>query len=100
MIKTFDKYSSSFDYKNSPMTSDNEGFKGIFARWACRFVKSTNTVSTYGAWLDNNAATVWSNRNSKGLMWFKWALHTNEYSRNAFETTGGVAMMNGIYIYR
>ena len=79
---------------------DTQGMKSIFARWACRFVKNTNTSSNYGAWLDANAAQAWSIRNSRGLMWAVSGTRTAETPRNAFETTGGIAMMNGIYFYR
>jgi predicted alpha-1,6-mannanase (GH76 family) len=86
--------------KDENGNGDTQGMKSIFARWACRFVKNTGTVSNYGAWLDNNAAQAWSIRNSRGLMWNIWGTRTDEGNRNAFETTGGVAMMNGVYIYR
>jgi len=79
---------------------DTQGMKSIFARWACLFVKNTGTVSNYGAWLDANAAQAWSIRNAQGLMWNIWGTRTPETVRNAFETTCGVAMMNGIYTYR
>jgi predicted alpha-1,6-mannanase (GH76 family) len=80
--------------------ADTQGMKSIFARWACRFVKNTGTVSNYGAWLNNNAGQAWSIRNSRGLMWNIWGTRTAESNRNAFETTGGVAMMNGVYQYQ
>jgi len=79
---------------------DTQGMKSIFARWACLFVKNTGTVGNYGAWLDTNAAQAWSIRNSQGLMWNIWGTRTPDNVRNAFETTCGIAMMNGIYTYR
>jgi predicted alpha-1,6-mannanase (GH76 family) len=79
---------------------DTQGMKSIFARWATFFVKNTGTASNYGPWLDANAAQAWSIRNSQGLMWNIWGTRTTESVRNAFETTCGVAMMNGIYNYR
>jgi predicted alpha-1,6-mannanase (GH76 family) len=86
--------------KDENGNADTQGMKSIFARWACRFVKNTGTVSTYGAWLDENAGQAWSIRNVRGLMWNLWTTPTAQTNRNAFETTGGVAMMNGVYIYR
>jgi len=80
--------------------ADTQGMKSIFARWACLFVKNTGTASNYGPWLDANAAQAWSIRNSQGLMWNIWGTRTPESTRNAFETTCGVAMVNGIYYYR
>jgi predicted alpha-1,6-mannanase (GH76 family) len=80
--------------------ADTQGMKSIFARWACQFVQHTGTVSTYGAWLDANAAQAWSIRNSSGLMWNTWGTRTSDTQvLNAFQTTDGVAMMNGIYLY-
>ena len=80
--------------------ADTQGMKSIFARWACLFVKNTGTASNYGPWLDANAAQAWSIRNNQGLMWNIWGTRTPESTRNAFETTCGVAMVNGIYYYR
>ncbi|RZL13434.1 MAG: sugar transporter [Pedobacter sp.] len=80
--------------------ADTQGMKSIFARWATFFVKNTGTASNYGPWLDANATQAWSIRNSQGLMWNIWGTRTPESVRNAFETTCGVAMINGIYNYR
>lgn len=86
--------------KDENAVPDTQGMKSIFARWACLFVKNTNTAANYGAWLDGNAAQAWSIRNSQGLMWNIWGTRTPDNVRNAFETTCGVAMVNGIYYYR
>ncbi|WP_186462407.1 hypothetical protein [Pedobacter suwonensis] len=61
------------------------------------WLKNTGTASNYGPWLDANAAQAWSIRNNQGLMWNIWGTHTPESTRNAFKTTCGVAMVNGIY---
>ncbi|MFP5082048.1 glycoside hydrolase family 76 protein [Pedobacter sp. JCM 36344] len=79
--------------------ADTQGMKSIFARWATLFVKNTGTATNYGPWLDANATQAWSIRNSQGLMWNIWGTRTPESVRNAFETTCGVAMINGIYNY-
>jgi predicted alpha-1,6-mannanase (GH76 family) len=80
---------------------DTQGMKSIFARWACQFVQHTGTVSTYGAWLDANAAQAWSIRNSNGLMWNTWGTRTSDTQvLNAFQTTCGVSMVNNVYDYR
>jgi predicted alpha-1,6-mannanase (GH76 family) len=86
--------------KDENGVADTQGMKSIFARWATLFVKNTGTASNYGPWLDANASQAWSIRNSQGLMWNIWGTRTPETVRNAFETTCGVAMMNGIYNYR
>jgi predicted alpha-1,6-mannanase (GH76 family) len=85
--------------KDENGVADTQGMKSIFARWATLFVKNTGTASNYGAWLDANATQAWSIRNSQGLMWNIWGTRTPESVRNAFETTCGVAMINGIYNY-
>ncbi|GEP91281.1 alpha-1,6-mannanase [Chitinophaga terrae (ex Kim and Jung 2007)] len=78
---------------------DCQGFKGIFARWACKFVKQHNYQSTYASWLNYNAAEAWAYRNSNGLMWGQWWHRTPDNYVNAFETTCGVAMMNGVWLF-
>lgn len=78
---------------------DCQGFKAIFARWACKFVKDYNLQSTYAVWLNHNASEAWAYRNSNGLMWGQWWRRTPDSYVNAFETTCGVAMMNGAFIY-
>lgn len=80
-------------------TEDCQGFKGIFARWACRFVKDQNYQSTYGTWLKYNAEQAWAYRNSNGLMWAQWWHRTPDNFVNSFETTCGVAMMNGVWLF-
>jgi predicted alpha-1,6-mannanase (GH76 family) len=81
--------------------ADTQGMKGIFARWACTFIKATGTQANYGPWLDDNAGQAWSIRNSKGLMWGKWGVRTSETAvLSAFETSPGVSMVNNIYWYK
>ena len=80
-------------------TEDCQGFKSIFARWACRFVKDHGYQSTYASWLNYNAAEAWAYRNSNGLMWGQWWRRTPDNYVNAFETTCGVAMMNGVWLF-
>jgi hypothetical protein len=81
-------------------TADTQGFKAIFARWACIYVHSAGLQSTYGSWLDANATQAWSIRNSSGQMWGKWGTRTPDGTiLNAFETTPGVSMVNNIYWY-
>jgi predicted alpha-1,6-mannanase (GH76 family) len=81
-------------------SDDCPGFKGIFARWACKFVKDQNLVSSYGAWLDFNAKQAWTYRNSKGLMWAQWWRRTPDGFLTSWETTSGISMMNCIFRYK
>lgn len=82
-------------------TADTQGMKGIFARWACAFVQSSGTQSTYGPWLDANATQAWSIRNANGLMWNIWETQTPQTPviLNSWQTSCGVAMVNNIYLY-
>jgi predicted alpha-1,6-mannanase (GH76 family) len=79
--------------------NDCPGFKGILARWACKFVADYGLSSTYGQWLNYNAYRAWKNRNSKGLMWARWNQRCTEGTVGSWEATSGVAMMNNIYRY-
>jgi predicted alpha-1,6-mannanase (GH76 family) len=78
---------------------DCQGFKAIFARWACKFVRDQGLQSTYATWLNYNAAEAWTYRNSNGLMWGQWWRRTPDSYVNSFETTCGVAMMNGVWLF-
>lgn len=80
-------------------TDDCQGFKAIFARWACKFVHDQGYQSTYSSWLNYNAAQAWAYRNSNGLMWGQWWHRTPDNYVNSFETTCGVAMMNGVWLF-
>lgn len=79
-------------------TDDCQGFKAIFARWACKFVHDQGLQTTYSAWLNYNAKQAWAYRNSNGLMWGQWWHRTPDNYVNSFETTCGVAMMNGVWL--
>ncbi|WP_221409760.1 glycoside hydrolase family 76 protein [Pseudochryseolinea flava] len=81
-------------------SDDCPGFKSIFARWVCKFVKDQNRVSSYGAWLDYNAKEAWRYRNSKGLMWAQWWRRTPDGFLTSWETASGVSMMNCVFLYR
>jgi predicted alpha-1,6-mannanase (GH76 family) len=78
---------------------DCQGFKSIFARWACKFVRNQAFQGTYAAWLNYNAQEAWKYRNSNGLMWGQWWRRTPDNYVNSFETTCGVAMMNGVWLF-
>jgi predicted alpha-1,6-mannanase (GH76 family) len=78
-------------------TQDCQGFKGIFARWACKFVHDHGLQSQYASWLDYNATQAWTYRNSNGLMWAQWWHRTPDNYVNGWETTDGISMMNGVY---
>jgi predicted alpha-1,6-mannanase (GH76 family) len=78
---------------------DCQGFKSIFARWSCKFVHDYSYRATYASCLNYNAAAAWNYRNSNGLMWGQWWRRTPDTFVNSFETTCGVAMMNGVWLF-
>lgn len=45
-------------------TSDQGGFKGIFWRWACKYVKDRGLGGTYNSWFQLNANLAWANRDT------------------------------------
>lgn len=51
---------------------DGGGFKGIFARYAARFVRR-NELDDYAAWLWRNAEAAWGRRDNRGLVPQNWA---------------------------
>ncbi|HVI46349.1 MAG TPA: glycoside hydrolase family 76 protein [Chitinophaga sp.] len=80
-------------------TDDTQGFKSIFARWACKFTRDFGYQGVYGSWLNYNAAQAWTYRNSSGLMWAQWWRRTPDNYVNSFETTCGVSMMNCVWLF-
>lgn len=75
---------------------DSGGFKGIFARWALRFTRD-NHITSFNAWFTKNAATAWSNRNSRGLMSENWDHPTsNSGTLYSWDCTSGVVMMQAL----
>ncbi|WP_025007002.1 glycoside hydrolase family 76 protein [Marinilabilia salmonicolor] len=80
-------------------TFDCQAFKGIFARWACKFVADRGLAGTYGAWLNYNAQQAWDNRNSSGLMWGQWWHRAPDAYLNAWESSSGVAIMNNVHLF-
>ena len=57
--------------------NDLPGFKGIFMRYARRYIVDCNQ-SSYIPWLQLNAKIAYNNRNSKNLMSTQWATRTSE----------------------
>ncbi len=75
---------------------DSGGFKGIFARWALRFTRD-NRITTFDPWFARNAATAWSNRNTRGLMGENWDHPTaNSGTLYSWDATSGVVMMQAL----
>lgn len=57
--------------------NDLPGFKGIFARYARKYLEITKNRDLV-EWLKLNAKVAYNNRNSQGLIQTKWATRTGE----------------------
>ena len=68
------------------------GFKGIFARWASRFVVHDGLTS-YKTWLDENADTAWSQRDARGLIGEDWSRPTPSGTLHSLDCSSAVALL-------
>lgn len=69
-------------------TGDLIGFKGILGRWLGYFARECN-VSDYNDWMDTNAKSAWTNRNSDNLMWTEFGRITVDNIENSNKTLDG-----------
>jgi predicted alpha-1,6-mannanase (GH76 family) len=72
---------------------DGVGFKGILARWAKFYVNETGDSSIQN-WLNQNAQTAWSFRNSKGVTWTQWWHRTPDDSYTSWGCTSTACIMS------
>jgi predicted alpha-1,6-mannanase (GH76 family) len=71
------------------------GFKGIFCRWAVKFVRD-NRISTYDAWFQQNADAAWRHRNPIGLMGQDWSVQTGGGVLQAWDCSSAVVLLEAI----
>jgi len=82
---------------------DAGGFKGVFARWALRFVRE-NRITSFTVWLERNATVAWAHRNASGLVGYDWSLCAKDPTTSttsgtpthplySFDCSSAVAMM-------
>jgi hypothetical protein len=72
---------------------DLEGFKGIFPRYARRYVLDFEKPD-YVPWLEENARVAYNNRNSSGLISTLWGTRTTEGAElKAFDAYTGVSIL-------
>jgi len=83
------------EYSAGSGDSDGAGFKGIFARWCCRWVKRTGHTE-YMPWLQRNAQMVWDKRNTAGLSWGIWGLSTPSSLLTSWECSSAVSMIQNV----
>jgi predicted alpha-1,6-mannanase (GH76 family) len=72
--------------------SNHGGFKGIFVRWALKFVRD-NHVTAYNAWFRQNASAAWAHRNRLGLMGQDWSRQTPSGTLYSFDCSSAVALL-------
>ena len=71
------------------------GFKGIFCRWAVKFVRD-NHISSYDLWFQQNAAAAWRHRNASGLMAQDWSAQTGTGILQAWDCSSAVVLLEAI----
>jgi len=64
------------EYANTNTDDDAAGFKGIFARWGCKWIKVSGDTE-FNAWMQQNANAAWGFRNSSGVTWGQWWQRTS-----------------------
>ena len=71
---------------------DLPGFMGFFASWMGKLIFECD-LELYLPWMEKNARTAWGNRNSKDIMWTKWADKTQDTFYTAWGCSAGVALL-------
>lgn len=72
---------------------DLEGFKGIFPRYARRYVLDLD-MHDYVPWFEENARVAYNNRNSSGIISTLWGTRTPEDAElKAFDAYTGVSIL-------
>jgi len=71
------------------------GFKGIFCRWAVKFVRDDH-ISSYDAWFQQNADAAWGQRNARGLIGQDWSAQTGSGVLLAWDCSSAVVLLEAI----
>ncbi|MBN2486719.1 MAG: RICIN domain-containing protein [Bacteroidales bacterium] len=81
------------DVINFEEGTDIEGFKGIFVRYARRYIVDFNK-SDYIPWLKKNAKVAYNNRNTQSIISTKWKTRTPESANYyLFNTSTAVSLL-------
>lgn len=80
------------EYGGSGGDGDGPGFKGIFARWTCKWVAYTGDTE-FNTWLRQNANAAWQYRNSSGVTWAMWWQRTSNTSITAWECSSACVIL-------
>lgn len=71
--------------------NDLPGFKGILTRWLYRYAKEVESLEIL-AFLQNNAAVAYQNKNKDGVIWTNWVEKTpDDATHNADYRTFGMS---------
>ena len=86
---------------NETHTADLIGFKGILVRWLYRYGEYTNNIEIL-TFLQSNAATAYSNKNAKGLIWTSWKDKTSDDIKDygVFGLSTAVSLMYNCLPYK
>ena len=86
---------------NETHTADLIGFKGILVRWLYRYGEYTNNLEIL-TFLQSNAATAYSNKNAKGLIWTSWKDKTSDSIKDygVFGLSTAVSLMYNCLPYK
>ncbi len=78
---------------NGESGTDLDGFKGIYMRYARKYIQEFN-MSDYIPWLQLNAKVAYNNRNSKGIIHTLWGTKTSESEEiKAFSASTAVSLL-------
>ena len=89
-------YAKTTMYRDDVMNNENDGedgpgFKGIFVRWLCYYIKSQD-ISDYNEWLKLNFMTGYGNKNSRGVTTTTFARKAAEALEKPFTYSSFVAL--------
>ena len=72
--------------------NDGAGFKGIFARWACKWIRLSGSTE-FNSWMQQNANAAWNYRNSSGVTWGQWWHRTSDTLTTSWECSDALAIL-------
>jgi predicted alpha-1,6-mannanase (GH76 family) len=71
------------------------GFKGIFCRWALKFVHHAG-IRAYDPWFRLNADTAWRHRDARRLMGADWSVPTAAGVLDSWGCSSAVVLLEGL----
>ena len=79
--------------KSEHATHDQGGFKGIFCRWAYRFVRDEGLGSQYDPWFQRNVDAALARQDSRGLMDQDWSAATGSGILDSWSCSSAVVLL-------